>query len=97
MLTLAEVLTQPARMGNLQAMQEYELYLSNFPNLILQPVDIVVTREAARIRGLYKVKMPDAIQLATARIAGADAVVTNDKDWRNKIGAATLLILDEYL
>jgi predicted nucleic acid-binding protein len=97
MMTLAEILTQPARLGDRQAMQAYELYLSNFPNFTLQPIDAIVAREAARVRGLHTVKMPDAIQLATARIAGADGIVTNDKDWRGKTGHASLLILDEYV
>ncbi len=96
-ITLAEVLTQPARMGNYQALQEYELYLTNFPNLTLQPVDAAVAREAARVRGAYKVKLADAIQLATARLTGADGIISNDKDWRGKTGTAALLILDDYL
>jgi predicted nucleic acid-binding protein len=97
MLTLAEVLTQPARMGNHQVLQDYELYLTNFPNLTLQPVDAAVAREAVRVRGAYKVKLPDAIQLATARLTNADGIISNDKDWRGKTGAAALLLLDDYL
>jgi predicted nucleic acid-binding protein len=96
-LTLAEVLTKPARVGNERAMQDYELYLTNFPNLKLVAVDQTVARTAARLRALYPLKMPDAIQLATAQLAVVDAIITNDKQWRGKTGSATLLVLDDYL
>ena len=34
-VTLAELLTQPARAGDRRAMQEYELFLTHFPHLQL--------------------------------------------------------------
>jgi predicted nucleic acid-binding protein len=34
------------------------------------------------IRGRYRVRLPDAIHLATARHAGASAIVTNDERMR---------------
>lgn len=97
MMTLAEALTQPARLGKVDVLRDYELYLTNFPNLTLLPVDLNVARQAAQLRGLHTMKMPDAILLATARIATADAVVTNDKDWRGKTGTAAIIVLDDFL
>jgi predicted nucleic acid-binding protein len=78
-------------------MQDYELYLTHFPNLTLLLVDAAVAREAARLRGLHAFKMPDALQLATANVAGADAILTNDKDWHGKTGSTPLLLLEAWV
>ena len=61
------------------------------------PVDLAVAREAARLRGRHTIKMPDAIHLATAHLANADAVVTNDKGWRGKTGQAVCYVLEEWV
>lgn len=96
-LTLAEILTAPARSGDTQALQDYELYLTNFPHLQLQPLDISGARVAASIRATTGLKMPHAIQVATAIQAGASAIVSNDKQWRNKISKPEVVLLDDYL
>lgn len=49
------------------------------PNLSIYEVDQVVGVEAASIRRKYGFRAPDAIQLATAIVYGADVFVTNDK------------------
>lgn len=97
MLTLAELLTGPARAGNLTALRDYELYLTNFPHLQLHPFDAAVARKVALLRAATGLRTPDAIQLATATVAGATAIVGNDKGWQGKTGALALLLLDDYL
>ena len=96
-ITLAEVLTAPAKAGNVPALQDYELYLTHFPNFSILPPDAATARQAALVRAQTGLRLPDAIQIATARQAGAQAVVGNDKSWRNKTGALQLLLLDDYL
>lgn len=97
MLTLAELLTGPALAGNLTALRDYELYLTNFPNLTLHPIDADVARKVATVRAATGLRTPDAIQLATAELAGATAIVGNDKGWKGKTGALDLLLLDAFL
>lgn len=96
-LTLAEILTAPARAGNTQAMQDYELYLTHFPHLQLMPPSVEIVRQAALVRAGTNLKMPDAIQIATAIHAGATALVSNDKQWRNRVNQPMLVLLDDYL
>ncbi len=96
-LTLAEILTAPARAGNTQALQDYELYVTNFPNLQLMPPNVEIARQTALVRASTGLKMPDAIQIATAIQAGATALVSNDKQWRNKVDKPVLVLLDDYL
>lgn len=95
-VTLAEILTLPAQAANRQAMLEYELYLTNFPNLRLMPLDAALARETAWVRATTSLRMPDAVQVAAARLAGADAIVGNDRRWVGRIIGVTLVILDDY-
>lgn len=95
-LTLAELLAVPAQCDNLGALQEYELYLTHFPNLCLVPLDIALARETARVRGATRLRTPDAIQVAAARLYGADAIITNDRRWAGQVAQPTLVLLDDY-
>ena len=95
-LTLAEVLTVPAKAGNRQAAQDYEIYITGFPHLILLPLDAALARETAWVRASSGLRTPDAIQVAAARLAGADAIVTNDRRWVGHVPTPALLMLDDY-
>lgn len=96
-LTLAELLTVPAQGNDRRAMQEYELYLTHFPNLRILPLDVVLAREAAQVRAATGLRMPDAIQVAAARLSGADAIVTNDRRWAGRVTQPALVLLDDYV
>jgi hypothetical protein len=66
----------------------------------LELVSFDVAREAARIRASTAVRTPDATILATAVVAGAEAVVTNDGRWASAVSGARLGLslcrLDEH-
>lgn len=96
-VTLAEILTLPAKAGDQRAMQDYELYLTHFPNLVVVSLDTALARETARVRAATGLRMPDAIQVATARLARADAIVTNDRRWTGRVTDPALVMLDSYL
>jgi len=96
-VTLAEVLTVPAQAGDRRAMQDYELYLTRFPNLRLVPLDAALARETALVRATSRLRIPDAVQVAAARLAGADAIVTNDHRWAGRVTGPALVMLDEYV
>ena len=51
----------------------------NIPNLEIVDVDHVIGIEAAKIRREYGFRLPDSIQLATALLHKAQALITNDK------------------
>ncbi len=96
-VTLAELLTVPAQGNDWRAMQEYELYLTHFPNLRIVPLDTALAREAALVRAATRLRMPDAIQVAAARLHGADVIVTNDRRWVGRVTQPAVLLLDDYL
>ena len=76
--------------------QDYELYLTNFPHLSIVPLGLELAREAARVRGATGLRTPDAIQVAAARLAGADTIVTNDRRWVGRVPGPALLMLDDF-
>jgi len=96
-VTLAEVLTAPAQAGDRRAMLDYELYLTNFPNLRLVVLDAALARETALVRATSRLRMPDAVQVAAARLAGADGIVTNDPRWAGRVTQPQVVMLDDYV
>jgi len=95
-ITVAEILTLPALAGDRRAMQDYELFLTNFPNLRLAPVDVTLARETAWVRAATGLRTPDAVQVAAARLYGADAIITNDHRWAERVSAPPVILLDTY-
>ena len=96
-VTLAELLTRPAQANDRQAMRDYELYLTHFPNLRIVPLDQALAREVALVRAATGLRMPDAIQIAAARHHGVDAIVTNDRRWQGKVTELALVLLDDFV
>ena len=81
-------------MGREDLVAKYREYFTNSENLSLYPLNLMVSEKAAEIRVDYGFKTPDAIQLATASICGADLIVTNDKEWK-RFRDIPVLILSE--
>jgi predicted nucleic acid-binding protein len=55
-----------------------------------------VARKVSDLRATDRIKSPDAIQLSTAILYGATALMTNDKILERVKGVG-VLILDKYL
>jgi predicted nucleic acid-binding protein len=79
-LTLTEVLSQPYSRGDEELAAIYRSILLETPYLRVLPVDSQVAERAARLRAAYRLKTPDAIQLAVASGCRCDAFLTNDND-----------------
>jgi predicted nucleic acid-binding protein len=93
LVTLIEVLVHPLRSGREDLALEYRDILLRSPGLTALPLDDQIAEEAARLRALHGFKTPDAIQLATAKIAGAKWFLTNDGDLP-RIPGVSLLVVD---
>ncbi|MFN5542280.1 MAG: type II toxin-antitoxin system VapC family toxin [Betaproteobacteria bacterium] len=50
-----------------------------------------IAESAARIRGTYGLKLPDAIQVVSALAINADALVTHDRDFSRVRGLQVLI------
>ncbi|WP_296447412.1 type II toxin-antitoxin system VapC family toxin [Rhodoferax sp. UBA5149] len=86
-ITLAEVLTGPFKAGQTALAKRYEKVLSQYSVI---PVSTPIAALAAQLRAQYRLKLPDAIQLATGLDIGAAAFVTHDRDFSQVTGVEIL-------
>jgi predicted nucleic acid-binding protein len=95
-ITLMEIIVKPLALGQIDVARKYEALLANFPNLEIIDLDRDAIRLAAQLRAEYRIRPPDALQVATSLQHGAQAFITNDhllKRLQNKIA---VLILEDY-
>ena len=77
-ITLAEVLTGPFKAKQTALAKRYEKTLGRYH---VVPMSAQVAAMAAQLRVQYRLKLPDAVQLASALDIGAAALVTHDRDF----------------
>lgn len=89
-ITLAEVLTGPIRAGNEALAERYRRTLTDNPGWMLCDIDAEIAVLASRLRARHRLKLPDAIQLATALRERCAALVTHDRDFAAISGIAII-------
>lgn len=77
-ITMAEVLTGPLSVGDEALARRFRTVLESWDVFDLT-ADLA--ESAARLRKALNLRLPDAIQAATALAIGADALVTHDRDF----------------
>jgi predicted nucleic acid-binding protein len=92
--TLAEVLVQPLRRGNVALANLYQRLLLHSDYLDIVPVTGSVAVRAATLRADYGLKLPDALHLAVAQEAGCEAFLTNDRAL-SRVKEPRIILLDE--
>lgn len=83
-VSATELLVRPLRSGPLETAYMHA-FLRSFPNLHLLPVDLDVAGHAATLRAIKNLKTPDALIVASGILAGCQAIVTNDRDWKKRL------------
>lgn len=86
-ITIAEVLAGPLKAGEEALARRYRTVLETWQVVELS-ADIA--ESAARLRGQYGLKLPDAIQVASALAINADALATHDRDFSRVRGLRIL-------
>ena len=95
MLTLSEVLVEPVRRNDTRLAARYRAILFNTPGLTITPVCTPIVERAAAIRAAHRrVRLPAAVQLATALIGRADFFLTNDIALPSLPGLKMLVVED---
>ena len=86
-MTIAEVLAGPFGAGEEALAKRYRAVMESW-----QVVNLTaeIAESAARFRAGLKLKLPDAIQVASAIAVNADALVTHDRDF-SKVRTLTVL------
>jgi len=92
-VTITECLTQPYRVKDFTLAAQYMVLFRNFPHLSVVPVTDDIAERAAFLRASQNLKTPDALQLATALLSGANFFLTNDQSL-SSIHDVPILILD---
>lgn len=77
-ITLAEVLTGPLQSNDEALARRYRAILESWRVVDL---DTDIAESAARLRASLRLKLPDAVQAASALAINADALVTHDRDF----------------
>ncbi len=93
-ITLLEVMVYPLQKGDTALEKEYRSLLKESRNFTLISIDPEIALHAANLRSRYKLRTPDALQIAAASFVGCDAFLTNDKRLRN-IDGLKIIILDD--
>ncbi len=95
-LSLTEVLTLPFEKGETELALLYRGLLTEFPHLLVAPLDASTAELAASIRAHYALATPDAIQIATALRHEATVFISNDSKLA-KVRELKVLLLDDFL
>jgi predicted nucleic acid-binding protein len=94
-IAVAEVLVGPLRDGDRDLLDAYDVFFAG-QELRVVPATEEICRAAATIRSKLGLKLPDAIQLATAITHGCTEFVTTDTHFARCVGQVplTLSIID---
>ena len=80
-VTVAEVVCGPMKTRNEALAERYRCALCSGAGGSLRDMDADIAMLAARLRIQHRIKLPDAIQLATAVHEGCHALLTYDRDF----------------
>jgi predicted nucleic acid-binding protein len=93
-VTLSEVLVHPILKADAHLQQQYRELLLNSDNFYMLSVNALVAERAAALRANYRLRTPDALQLAVALEAGCEAFLCNDGGLR-RVTELRVLVLDD--
>jgi len=97
-ISVTELLVKPFAEGQMDRVAAFEHFILSLPNAVLIPSSYAVAKEAARLRGKYSLRTPDALLVATALSEKADAFLTNDGRLRKLTAEGiVIVVLDDYV
>jgi predicted nucleic acid-binding protein len=82
-VALTEVVVRPVQMGDDTTGERYVDSIRSIENLHVVPATVEIAAEAGFIRGRTGLTLADALHVATARVAGASVLITNDRRVRS--------------
>ena len=85
-LAVMEFSVKPLQLGKAEVIEAFEDVLREL-QFTIHPVTLDVAQEAARLRAAYPtIKGLDALHVSTAKLAGCQNFITNDKQLRQLTG-----------
>jgi len=95
-ITMTELLVPSYRDNDEHRVDAFYGLLSTYPNLQWIAPDLEAADLAARLRALYRLRTPDALQAATALQAHATGLITNDPVFA-RVGEIETVVLEQLL
>jgi predicted nucleic acid-binding protein len=83
-VSAAELLIRPYRRGRAE-LTLMHTFLARFPHLVVLEMDLTVAAQAATVRAVTGIRLPDAIIVASGLLAGCEAIVSNDERWKKRM------------
>lgn len=100
MVSASELLVRPIRVGGLNVILMHR-FLTESANLELVPVDLFVAMQAANLRSLATIRLPDALIIASGLLSGCEVIISNDERWKRQFAPLypqfRWLYLNDYL
>lgn len=96
-VVVLELTVRPFRLERPEIARQYEALLVNFPNLEMVDINRDVARHAAQLRGVFGLGALDALQVASAQMAGATAFITNDVALGRLSEVIDIVLLNDFL
>ena len=93
-VALTEILTGPARADDGATFELLATELRAIRNLKLVPLGAEIAIDAGWLRGAADLGFADAVHVASARAAGATALITNDRRIRSGPGLEVVYLSD---
>jgi predicted nucleic acid-binding protein len=83
-ITASEMLVRPIRAADsdLTAMHKF---LRGFPNLYMVDADLEIAHQAANIRALSRLALPDSLIVGTAVLSACEVIITIDERWSRRL------------
>lgn len=94
-LCYTEVQVVPKREKNIVLERKYRNIFSRLPNLEVILYDWEIAEKASTLRAKYKIKLPNAINLASGILAQAEAFITNDRTLL-QVKEIPVIVLEDY-
>lgn len=95
-VTVAECLVNPLKNKDQKLQQDFVDFMLRQKSIRLKETDVNISIKAAQIKANYNLKLPDALQVATAIIAGCDSFLTNDKKL-SRISELQILVISDFV
>lgn len=93
-ITLAECLVHPYQQNKQTLTQQFTSLIKTGPHTRFVTINAEIADQAARLRARYNLRLPDALQVATAVYAGCDAFLTNDTQLQ-RVQELRVIVLEE--
>jgi predicted nucleic acid-binding protein len=93
-ITFMEFCVKPYEQNKPEVIEKFKELLIDL-DISVYTINVDIADGAAELRGRYKLKPMDALQLAACRYAGCDKMVTNDKNLL-KIKEVDFLMIEDW-